>query len=269
MYRAHATVLKPNNVAPTLPNNWPSFSARHVEWRKGEVTFIAGEPGSGKSSLALALAVRAAVPTLYLTADTTRDTVNVRLVSMLTGVDQHRIEEIMQNDPAWASQVLSQASHITFDDNSSPTVQWIEDLLDAYGELWGNYPELIVLDNASDVVGQGESEMQWLAALPRIARDWAQKCQSAMVVLHHTREQQHHGICQPLSHLRGKIGAAPSLVLTLNSHHTPGLMAVSPVKHRHGKPDKDGTDPIWLTYDPASMSIGELGGGVDAWATPA
>jgi len=269
VYRAHATVLKPNRVAATLPNNWPSFAARHVEFRKGEVTFIAGEPGSGKSSLALALAVRAQVPTLYLAADTTRYTTNVRLASMLTRVDQHRIEEIMRENPAWASQVLSQADYITFDDDSAPTVDKIGDLLEAYGELWGQYPELIVLDNAGDVVGQGDSEMQWLAALPRIARDWAQKADAAMVVLHHTREQTHQGICPPLSFLRGRIGAAPSLVLTLNSHHTPGLMAVSPVKHRHGKPDKDGTDPIWLAYDPASMTIEEPPGGGDAWATPA
>lgn len=268
MYRAHATVLKPNRVAATVPNNWPSFSARHVEFRKGEVTFIAGEPGSGKSSLALALAVRSAVPTLYLAADTTRYTTNVRLASMLTGVDQHRIEQIMLDNPEWSSQVLSQARHITFDDNSAPTIGYIEEVFEAYGELWGQYPELIVLDNAGDVVGQGDNDMAWLAALPRIARDWAQKCEAAMVVLHHTREQNHHGICPPLSFLRGKIGAAPSLVLTVNSHHTPGLMAVSPVKHRHGKPDKDGSDPVWLAYDPASMTIAEPQGG-DAWATPA
>lgn len=269
MYRAHATVLKPRTVTPVLPNNWPSLSARHIEWRRGEVSFIAGEPGSGKSSLALALAVRTGVPTLFLTADTTRATVNKRLVAQLTGVDQHKAEALMEANPEWTSQVLSQVSHITFDDDSAPTVDKIEDLLESYGEMWGQYPHLIVLDNASDVVGQGGDEMSWLAALPRIARDWAQRCEAAMVVLHHTREQQTHGICQPLSHLRGKIGAAPSLVLTLNSKHTPGLLAVSPVKHRHGRPDSDGIDPVWLGYDAATMRISEVEVGGDEWATPA
>lgn len=258
MYSAAASVLRPVVRAASLPNPWAGFSARHVEFRRGELTFIGGPPGSGKSSLALALAVKSGVPTLYLTADTTRTTVNIRLIAMLADIDQHQAEQLMFDDPQWASQVLAQARHITFDDDSAPTIDKIDLTFEAYAELWGQYPELCVLDNAGDVVGEGADEFGWLRALPRIARTWAQRHQLSMVVLHHTREERHPEICPPLSALQGRIGAAPSLVLTLNATDTPGLLAVAPVKHRHGEPSNNGANPIWLRYDAARMQLDDV-----------
>lgn len=261
MYSASASVLAPQRRAASLPNPWPSFVARQIEFRRGELTFVAGSPGSGKSSLALALAVQSGVPTLYLAADTTRTTTNIRLLAMLANIDQHQAEQHMYSNPEWASQVLAQASHITFDDDSSPTLSKIELLFEAYAEMWGGWPELIILDNAGDVVGEGSDEFGWLRALPRIARTWGQKMNAAMVVLHHTREERHPFECPPLSALQGKIGPAPSLVLTVNGLHTPGLLAVAPVKHRHGTPSSDGGNPVFLRFDPARMQVTDLQGG--------
>jgi predicted ATP-dependent serine protease len=258
MFFAHAAVLTPRVPALVIPNNWAGLQARGIGFRRGELSMIAGPPGSGKSSLALALAVRSGVRTLYLSSDTTRETVNLRLIAMLMGMPQSQAEAHMEADPNWASQVLAHVNYISFDDNSAPSREYIEDLMSAYEELHGLPPELVIVDNLADVVMDGQDEYGGLRSLTRDLRQYARESTAAFIALHHTREVAHGGVCPPAWTLHGKTSQVPVLILTVNGMAQPGLMAVSPVKNRWGMPD-DGSNPVWLEYLPELMQINDLG----------
>ena len=146
-------MLQDASVAPSLPNMFPSLLTRQVAIRRGEVNLIAGQPASGKSTLAMALAVRAKVPTLYVSADTHAHTMSMRLIAMLTGATQDQVEAAMESDRTWAAEILERADYLTWSFDSAPSVQTVEDELLAHIELNGVPPMLTVIDNLTDMMG--------------------------------------------------------------------------------------------------------------------
>lgn len=216
---------------------------------------IAGPPGAGKSTLALAFAVAARVPTLYLSADTHAHTMSLRLLAMLTGWQQQQIEPLMDNRE-WASGLLQNTDHIMWAFDSAPSFKDIEAEIEAFNERMGRYPELIVIDNAVDVSLDGMDEYGGLRFLFRELKWWARETGAAVIVCHHTSEAANSDPCPPRSALHGKVAQTPALILTVGG--TVPLLAVCPVKNRYGPADPTGHEAIWLSYDPASMQIKDL-----------
>ena len=64
-----------------LPSPFKAFENNQIIIRRAEVSMFAGAPGAGKSTLALALALKMKVPTLYISADTNAHTMAMSLVS--------------------------------------------------------------------------------------------------------------------------------------------------------------------------------------------
>ena len=244
-------------VAPqggaTLPVVWQSFAAQQMAFRHGEVSMIAGPPGAGKSTLALALAVHARVPTLYISADTHSHTMSLRLLAMLTNKPQQEVEPMMELDREWAAEMLKPADHITWEFDSAPTLKDIEDAVLAARERRGEDVRLIVLDNAVDVTMDSQDEWGGLRTLMKELKWWARETGAAVVVCHHTSEGVQGNPCPPQKALHGKVAQTPSLILTV--HSQPGLMGVCAVKNRYGPADASGGTPVWLTYEPANMSV--------------
>lgn len=253
----HQTVLIPDKQVVTVPGMYPSLAARGVGLRSGEIAVIAGPPGAGKSTLALALAVRGKVPTLYFSADSTENTQRVRLLAMLLDVDQAEAEEAMKSDREWASSVLAGASHIVWDTQSNPTLEHIELTIEAFREAMGEDPGLVIIDNAGDVSFDSGDEFGSLRTLMRELRWFARDTGAAFCILHHTREGEGNP-APPQSSLHGRISQVPALVLTVTSTSEPGFIGVCPVKNRYGKANPGGNDPVWLRYEPANMQVQDL-----------
>lgn len=253
----HQQVLQPRTAVASLPGMFPSLAERGINLRRGELSMLGGAPGSGKSSLALALAVRCGLPTLYFSADTTKENVEIRALSMLTGLDQRTAEESRNADPVWASQVLQGFSHVAVEPNSAPTLEYIENSIDAFREF-GTDPAFIVIDNAADVAFDNGDEWASLRTLMRELRWHARNTNAATLVLHHTRQESFGGMAPPLYSLQGKISAVPALILTI-SNEQPGFAGLCAVKNRYGPASPGGNDVTWLSYDPATMTISDLG----------
>jgi RecA-family ATPase len=214
---------------------------------------VAGPPGAGKSTFALALAVHAKVPTLYISADTHSHTMSLRLLAMLTGKQQSEVEPLMELDREWAAQMLKPADHIMWEFDSAPTLKDIEDAVLAARERLGQDVELIVLDNAVDVTLDGQDEWGGLRTLMKELKWWARETGAAVVVCHHTSEGVNGNPCPPRHALHGKVAQTPSLILTV--YPQLASMGVNAVKNRYGPADANGGSPVWLSYDPASMSV--------------
>lgn len=239
-----------------------AFDRLGVGLRRGEVSMVAGQPGSGKSSLALHLAVAAAVPTLYICADTSSWTMAIRTGAMATGRTQAEVEgyAAQQGGQEWLAGLLRQAAgHVSWVFDSAPTLDDIADEVDAYEEVWGpGHLNLIVIDNLIDVA---DGDDEW-AAMRRVMKEvkfLARDTDSAVLLLHHTSEAHNYDICPPRSAIQGKVSQLPSLILTVDNDSDRQLMGIAAVKNRYGKASPSGTYAEYVSFDAARMRIQDIG----------
>ena len=236
---------------------FPSLAAKQIQIRRGEVSLIAGQPAAGKSTLALALAVRAQVPTLYFSADTHAHTMALRLISMLTETEQSVVEPAMISNPEWASEVLARSAFIRWSFESAPSIETIEMELNAALEL-GRAPELVVIDNLTDCLVEGD-EFGGMRALMKDLKWVSREYDTALLVLHHMSEGVHveHGCAPPRFAIQGKVAQSPALALSIVQDEA-GFLGVCPVKNRYGPSSPSGKDVTWLRYEPAAMQVHEV-----------
>lgn len=255
LHRAVRTIDRGGTV---LPVPFPSWADNGVTIRRGEVSMIAGAPGAGKSSLALAIAVASQVPTLYVSCDSHEDTMTLRTLAMLTETPQAEVEKHMHASPEWAASVMKEhASHITWMFDASPTLGDLEDEINAYRMVKGADPHLVVVDNAVDVTHDTGDEFSSLRSLMREVKWWARDSGAAFLILHHVSESWNYRVAPARSSLHGKIAQIPSLVLTVASDE-PGFMAVAAVKNRYGPADASGNTAMWLSYNPSTMTLRDV-----------
>lgn len=250
------SVGRPDIGGEPMPPVFRTFDNNQIILRRAEVSMIAGTPGAGKSTLALALALRSQVPTLYLSADTNAHTMAMRLYSMITGVSQHEAEKIIAENPIAARNRLSLASHIYWSFDSNPSLTDIDDEVTAIEELLGESPALIVIDNLMDITMDGGEEFSNMRNALKELKYLARDTNAAILVLHHTKESYSGNPCQPRSSLQGMVAQLPALILTVGQQD--GLLGIAAVKNRYGKANAGGDNPVWLQFNPEYMFIADL-----------
>lgn len=239
-----------------LPNYFKAFEQNKITMRRSELTMFAGEPGVGKSTLALALALKTNVPTLFISADTNAHTMAMRLASMISGKSQTDVEQKLNNDIGWTKAILHKGAHIVWSFESSPTLGDIAEEVQAFEELWGCPPTLIVLDNLMDVATDGGEEYASMRGIMKELKYLARATNAAIVILHHTSEAVAGNPCQPRSAIQGKVSQLPALICTLGVTGT--SLGVAPVKNRYGRADANGSLMTWLAFNPEYMYVEDI-----------
>lgn len=249
-------VTRQRRGGASLPEVFRAFGEAGITIRRGEVSMIAGQPGAGKSTLALKLAMAAKVPTLYFSADTHAHTMAIRSVSMLSHYKQDVVEQYMASNPDWAREILADADHIKWCTDPAPSLQDIEEEIAVYREVMGSDPELIVIDNAVDVTHDSGDEFSSLRSLMREVKWTARDTDAALLILHHTSEAQDGNPCPPRRAVHGKVAQVPALILTL-AEVSDGVMGVAVVKNRYARANADGSYFVRLAYSPAEMFVSD------------
>lgn len=243
-----------------LPDRFPSLAANGIRFRRGQVHMIAGQPGSGKSLLSLDYAVHAGVSCLYFSADSDEDTVFNRVGAMRMGMSVSSIEE-MRETPAVGllEEELSNLSNVRFVYDAQPTLDTITDEVDAWEEVYGQMPDLIVVDNLINVVCETtDNEWQGLRHLMGAMHEIARDTGAAMLILHHTSEGEGKPTdCQPRKALMGKVAQLPEVILTIALDPAENVFKVAGVKNRTGKADALARNPIELGVDLPKMHLFE------------
>jgi hypothetical protein len=151
---------------------------------------------------------------------------------------------------------MEAARHIRFEFDAGPSLTDIEESLDAYGYGYGEYPELVIVDNLLNVdpeeVGEGshvaeEGILRFLAELGKT------KGCLVLVLTHLVGDYADGNKKPPLSSLRNKVDKIPNMVLTLWRIEETGQMGVFVPKNRGGEMGME----IDLDLDLSEMRISD------------
>lgn len=276
MLNAARAVAKSRETGTPLPEV-PALADMHDGWfrfrpRGGQVTMIAGQPGSQKSGLALWWAAMMNVPTLYFSADLAAHTAITRVASAITGDTSETVARgLNQGGEAYYAEQLSGLNiHFVFDPN--PTSMVIKQELDAWVEMWDTWPRLIVVDNLMDVVPEvGDNEYSGYKQVLLEAKTVARLTGAAVFILHHMQEGSYDPHWPaPRKALQGKVSQTPENILSVAVAEDPELFRWTLVKQRSGPSDPAATkdkvgqlrvDPSrntferWVPLDPVRQHV--------------
>jgi predicted ATP-dependent serine protease len=254
MLSASRAISKAQDAAP-LPvvAELSSLHELGVLPRMGQMLMIVGQPGAGKSTFALWYAFKLALPCLYFSADMAAHTAATRLAALVTGETVDWCSGVLEGGGSeWLGDELS-TSPISWCFDSSPSMQDIADELDAYVELFDAYPAVIVIDNAMNVEGssdEGSGGLRYiLSELHRLARETG----SAVVVLHHAREEGNPLEPSAREKVQGKVAQLPEIILTVALDGDE--FKIAPVKNRNGYQDPTGKNYRRLAALPEKASF--------------
>lgn len=246
--------------ATPLPDVWRALANKQIKFRRGQVCMVAAAPNAGKSMFALIYAIRANVPTLFFSADTDTTTVMMRAAAHLSGHGQVLVESNLAGNTHYYDQHLPKLNNIKWVFDSSPSLDDLELEIRAYVELYGQAPELIVIDNLMNVVAETDNEWAGLRAIMMELHDMARKTEACVLVLHHVSEQSEYGstINPPARRaIHGKVSQLPALILTLGYNPGENILKVAAVKNRFGPHVADGTDNASLFTNYGACQIND------------
>lgn len=219
-----------------------------IHFRRGQLSLVAAAPGGQKSSLTLFWLLRgqklAAVNRcLIFSADTDAATQYKRAAQVITGYSGEHVDRMMEEDPdTLDAKVRAGSAHISWCFDSYPDADVIKDHINAYLEVWGDYPEIMLFDNAKNVRLGDESrsgEFDELEGTMEFLQLLARQTNAAVIALHHVTGTHENGDKPiPLSGVRGKVTKTPEMVLTL--FKDAGHLYITPVKNRDGRADSSG-----------------------------
>lgn len=245
-----------------LPTVFPTLEREGIRPRKGQVMMITGQPNGFKSGLALYWAIGLAKKGLtvyYVSADTDPHDSKVRAAAMLSGHRMDDVEREYLNNTAGADyydELLSELTTVRFDFETDPTWHYMTEGLMAFNEMWGDYPDVVVIDNLLNVVAETEDQWAGMKEVTKGLHRMAWLTGSSVFVLHHQNEGEGDPkVPAPRKRIAGKVSQIPELILSLAFDSHAGLLQVAAVKNRSGKHSADASIYSTLYVDPARMTI--------------
>lgn len=264
-------MLKPRQLLYTrggagdpLPVVFQSLADAGTRFLKGQLCLICAAPGVGKSAFILSYAVKAKVPTLYLSADSDGFTQLSRMVSILTGQTTEAAMAMVREERLNGAGALVDELPIRFRCDSPILFSTIEDSLEAFAQEFGDYPSLVIVDNITNVRAEQNAEdpFEGLESLTDELHRIARETGACIVGLHHVTGPNNTGSAPvSLAGIKEQIGRVPEVVITLHrvsSEFGSDVLNVSTVKNRSGKADPSGRSFVGLAFDGATMSIKDL-----------
>jgi hypothetical protein len=240
-------------TAVALPDPWPvlAHSRYAPKWGRGEIVMLAGPSGAGKTILALDAVIRMRVPALYFSADSNHETMQLRAAANLSG---HPTADIraMRDMGLFAEEYAPYLSRLPVRFQFEPSDPSVEDIalaMEAYQDIEGGFPQILVIDNLTNIAGEEDNEWSGLRSTIKELHWLARKTGTCILVLHHTSETDPKWLISPApkNAIKGKITEYPSTILTVV--YSGGLVRMAVVKNRHGESDPLAKDPIMLSAD--------------------
>ena len=255
------------DVGLSLPSVFPTLENMGARFKRGQLSLIAGGPGTGKSALASFIAANAGygefgetgVPTLYFSADTDKRTLGNRITASVTHMTVDEAEDnLLQNHPGTLQILDDNTSHIWFNWNNGPNLDDIQDEVEAFAHATGEWPHLIIVDNLKNIwvetSGEGGEHIRYDRVLDFL-HELAGLTNAHIMVLHHVAGIYDNGDQPiPLSGILGKVTKPFRLIVTLY-RPSEEQIALCIVKNSTGKMDQSGKYACYLGIDLARQQF--------------
>lgn len=246
------------SAGKALPTVFQTLADKGAHFIRGHLVLVVASPGTGKSAFTLTEALRSGVPTFYFSADSDSHTQTARTLSILSGDTLQGSARALLNHEWGRVDAYLNNVPVRWSYDASPSLDTIDLELRAYIEAYGEYPQLVVVDNVTNVLTESEDgdddPFQGLEGLMDYLHGVSRETGACVIGLHHTTGSYNDADKPvPLSGLKGQIGRVPEMVLTLfkPSDETIG---VSVPKNRSGKVT-NGWDYAELEFDADRMLI--------------
>jgi RecA-family ATPase len=261
MYTPLQSLHIKGSAGDPMPVVFHALDRKGARFLRGQLALVCAGPGTGKSAFVLTYALKSAVPTMYFSADSDAFTQLSRMVAIQTGMSMDKASMMVRHsDLGEVADVLDLP--IRFNYNACPTLDQIELSMEAYGEVYESYPELVIIDNITNVRAGGANDDDPFAGLEvlmeylhKLARDTG----ACVIGLHHVTGKYNDAAEPiPLSGVKGQISRIPELILTMHrvtQEFGSDSLRVSTVKNRAGRADPSGLDFIELEFVGDSMQI--------------
>lgn len=237
---------------------YPQLANAGMRVRRGQTSLTVAAPGAGKSQLWCNFAQRMQVPTLYWSADTDQADVTARTIAMWLGQQVTDVEAKLE-DLTWRDYLFSQlgerSDHISWCFDPAITDRGVEDRLEAFAEIQGRYPHLVVLDNLSNTVGDAGDEYSEIKSAMSGFQRLARTTNAHVAILHHAKGAYEDGDKPiPLGGASQNPFKTVELGLTLFRPDSSRLGLVI-AKNRGGPSDPKGQRPVYLPVDFARAQV--------------
>lgn len=248
-------------VGTALPPVFQTLDKMGAKFRRGQLSLIAGGPGTGKSALACYIAVNAAygeygetpVPALYFSADTDKRTLGNRIAASVSHETVDNAEDLLLKKHQGFLTILNDNTrHIWFDWNNGPNLYDIQDEVEAFAHVNGEWPHLIVVDNLKNIYVETSGEAGEHIRYDRVLdflHELAGHTGAHIMVLHHVAGFYENGDAPiPLSGILGKVTKPFRLIITLYRPNE-NQIGLSIVKNSTGKMSQKGDLACFLEID--------------------
>lgn len=243
-----------------LPTVWKALEGTETYFYRGQLVLVAAGPGTGKSGLVLTEALLSGVTCLYLSADSDAFVQLSRSIAIMSGCTLAEAAQAIREDELSQYHGTLVDTPIRFRYDANPDLGTIETAVEAYWELYGEFPQLIVVDNVTNVRTEGGAEdddpFSGLEGLMDYLHEMARETEACVVGLHHVLGGYNDAAKPiPLSGVKGQITRVPEMVLTL--HRVEDSLRVSTVKNRAGRADPSGNTYAELDFNGDRMRIAD------------
>ena len=249
-------VSSTSEAGKDLPEILPALGAAGMTFRRGQMAVISGQPGGGKTLLALYYAITSGETCLYFSADSDEGTIANRAAAILLGETVDTIKKMRIGDGADVvnAELAKLSRRLRIQTEASPTIDGIFEEVNSWVELMGNTPSIIIIDNLLNVASSSDSEWTGMRDTMNAFHSLARESGSCVIVLHHVSENDSRpNYPAPRKALMGKVSQLPELILTVamdgDNYH------VAAVKNRDGVSDPTADNFTTVTVDAASMTL--------------
>jgi hypothetical protein len=258
---ARATTQAANTGKPMPTPDWMRalVDLMGTAPKLGQVTMIAGMPGSMKSLFAHCWLADSGLRTLCFSADQDANETITRLAAHATGQTRKSVEAAfaLGQDGFYRQQL--QQYPIVFDFEAAPSLDSIEESINAYVEAWDAWPEALIVDSLYSVYPDqdDDSEHRSMESVLHYLQEIARATGAAVIVCHHLSESAKGGpeVPGPRASIIGKVNRIPETILTVAFASGEGLFRVAPVKVRGGKADPSGAMYATLGVSPETSTF--------------
>jgi hypothetical protein len=238
-----------NGSPQQLPTVFAALEQAGIRPRRATTTMIAATPASLKSMLTLYWVARTGLPTLFFSADTDAYESMKRAAAMMTGTPQTQVErDITEGNRQQYEDRLSELN-IRWCFETDPTYGDLFGETAAFAEVFGRFPEIIVVDNLMNVVGETEDEFGSMRDTTKALKRLERITGASVFLLHHMQEsEKDNGYPPARRRLQGKVSQIPEMILSLAL--VGDELRIAAVKNRFGPGKANGEEYVTLYVAP-------------------